>query len=400
MDFKGLLDDETLARIDQDAGLQQALALMAASGPSLMPTNLGSILLQGNQARDESRQRGLQGAMQRQQLLDQRRQQEQMRNIAGMFSPGNAQAALAGGGGPTLANAQRMGQPMGPEQAQRALLAAIETGDPKIIEYARSLKDTLMPKQEALFDKIDPSKFEADSLRRFSQTQDYGDLVAKADEPEAIRTLRTLQQNPELFNVKRQLAEAGASRVSVGGGDNAFAKKGAELMASAFNDIAVQGRTASRSLGQISQLETLAGKTGGGIVPAAKAVAGNLGIPVEGLDDVQAFSAVVNQLVPQQRPPGSGTMSDADLALFKQSLPRLINQPGGNAKIIGTMKKIAEYDRTMGKIASDALTGQISREQADMLMQRVPNPLAEFSAGGSAKPKASEAELLQKYGIK
>lgn len=148
MDFKGLLDDETLARIDKDAGLQQALALMAASGPSLMPQNLGSILLQGNQARDESRQRGLQGAMQRQQLLDQRRQQEQMRNIAGMFSPGNAQAALSAGGGPTVANAQRMGQPMGPEQAQRALLAAIETGDPKIIEYARSLKDTLMPKRD------------------------------------------------------------------------------------------------------------------------------------------------------------------------------------------------------------------------------------------------------------
>lgn len=145
MDFKGLLDDETLARIDRDAGLQQALALMAASGPSLMPQNLGAILLQGNQARDESRQQGLKGALQRQELMQQRRQQEQMRNIAGMFSPTNAQAALAGGGGPTVANAQRMGQPIGPEQAQRALLAAIETGDPKIIEYARSLKETLMP---------------------------------------------------------------------------------------------------------------------------------------------------------------------------------------------------------------------------------------------------------------
>lgn len=145
MDFKGLLDDETLARIDKDAGLQQALALMAASGPSLMPTNLGSILLQGNQARDESRQAGLKNAMQRQELLQQRQRQQQMKDIAGMFSPVNAQAALAGGGGPTVANAARMNQPMGPEQAQRALLAAIETGDPKIIEYARSLKETLMP---------------------------------------------------------------------------------------------------------------------------------------------------------------------------------------------------------------------------------------------------------------
>lgn len=219
MDFKGLLDDETLARIDKDAGLQQALALMAASGPSLMPTNLGSILLQGNQVRDQSRQQGLQGAMQRQELLQQRQRQQQMKDIAGMFSPGNAQAALASGGSPTVANAQRMGQPMGPEQAQRALLAAIETGDPKIIEYARSLKDTLMPKQEALFDKIDPSKFEPDSLRRFSQTQDYGDLVAKADEPEAIRTLRLLQQNPDLYNAQVNLKRAGATVIGGFGND-------------------------------------------------------------------------------------------------------------------------------------------------------------------------------------
>ena len=72
MDYKGLLDDETLARIDKDAGLQQALALMAASGPSLMPQNFGKILLQGNQVRDELRQQGLQSAMQRQELLQQR----------------------------------------------------------------------------------------------------------------------------------------------------------------------------------------------------------------------------------------------------------------------------------------------------------------------------------------
>lgn len=387
MDFKGLLDDETLARIDQDAGLQQALALMAASGPSLMPQNLGSILLQGNQARDESRQKGLQGAMQRQQLLDQRRQQEQMRNIAGMFSPGNAQAALAGGGGPTIANAQRMGQPMGPEQAQRALLAAIETGDPKIIEYARILKDTLIPKQEALFDKIDPSKFEADSLRRFAQTQDYGDLVAKADEPEAIKTLRILQQNPDLYNAQVNLKRAGATNVSYGGkGDNAFAVEGAKIFAKDFGEIATQGRQASRTLGQINQLDSLLSKTGGGLGAQSKAIAGNLGVNVEGLDDVQAATAIINQLVPQQRPPGSGTMSDADLALFKQSLPRLINQPGGNKKIIQTMRGIAEYDRKMGAIASDALTGRISREEADRKMMELPNPLAGFSNQGADDP--------------
>lgn len=148
MDFKGLLDDETLARIDKDAGLQQALALMAASGPSLMPQNLGSILLQGNQVRDQSRQQGLQGAMQRQELLQQRQRQQQLKSLLGMFSPTNAQAALAGGGGPTIANAQRIGQPVTPERAQQILMLATETGDPMLIEEVRKAKETLMPSFE------------------------------------------------------------------------------------------------------------------------------------------------------------------------------------------------------------------------------------------------------------
>lgn len=115
MDFKGLLDDETLARIDKDAGLQQALALMAASGPSLTPTNLGSILLQGNQARDESRQVGLKNAMQRQELMQQRQIQDQRKQLFEGIrgAPTPAQLALAGGGGPTMANAQKMGDAQG-----------------------------------------------------------------------------------------------------------------------------------------------------------------------------------------------------------------------------------------------------------------------------------------------
>ncbi len=387
MDFKGLLDDETLARIDKDAGLQQALALMAASGPSLMPQNLGSILLQGNQARDESRQAGLKNAMQRQQLLDQRRQQEQDKNILGMISPASAQQELAGGGGPTVANAEKLGQQPDKNRYLQAYTAALSGNRLDLAREIKNAMDVQFPKQEALFDKIDPSKFEADSLRRFSQTQDYGDLVAKADEPEAIRTLRILQQNPDLYNAQVNLKRAGATNVNVGGkGDNAFALEGAKILAKDFGEIANQGRQAQRSLGQINQLDSLLSKTGGGAGTQLKAFAGNFGIDVEGLDDVQAATAIVNQLVPLQRPVGSGTMSDADLALFKQSLPRLINQPGGNKKIIQTMRGIAEYDRQMGIIASDALTGRISREEADRKMMQLPNPLAGFSNQGADDP--------------
>lgn len=147
MDFKGLLDDETLARIDQDAGLQQALALMAASGPSLMPTNLGSILLQGNQVRDESRQVGLKNAMQRQQLLDQRRQQEQDKNILGMISPASAQQALAGGGGPTVANAEKLGQQPDKNRYLQAYAAALGANRFDLAREIKTAMDVQFPKQ-------------------------------------------------------------------------------------------------------------------------------------------------------------------------------------------------------------------------------------------------------------
>lgn len=402
MDFKGLLDDEVLAGIDRDAGLQQALALIAASGPSASPSNLGQILLQGGQVGQQARQQGLESAMQRQKLLDAQKQKAQRQQILGGLT-GGVQQALVGGGGPTVANAEKMQGGMSKDRYMQAFNAAISIGDVELAKQIKEAMEVQFPKQESLFDKVDVSKFTPDSVRMFSQSGNYADLVAKPDEPEAIKTLRILQQNPDLYNAQVNLKRAGAANTNVNiGGDNAFAKKGAELTATAFNDMAVQGRQANRTLAQISQLESLSAKTGGGIVPAAKAFAGNLGINVEGLDDVQAFSALINQLVPQQRPPGSGTMSDADLALFKQSLPRLINQPGGNQKIISTMRAIAEYDRKIGQIAADALNNKITRAEADMLMQRVPNPLAEFSAGGGGGEGSgrSEQDLLNKYGIK
>ena len=68
-------------------------------------------------------------------------------------------------------------------------------------------------------------------------------------------------------------------------------------------------------------------------------------------------------------------MSDADLALFRKSLPRLINQPGGNQKIIDTLVGVAQYDQQIGQIAQQALDGIISPQEAARRINSVPNPL-------------------------
>ena len=65
---------------------------------------------------------------------------------------------------------------------------------------------------------------------------------------------------------------------------------------------------------------------------------------------------MISQLVPAQRPPGSGVISDADLALYKASLPQIQALPGGNKLIVQNMKTILEHNRKVGQIASRALT--------------------------------------------
>jgi hypothetical protein len=110
-----------------------------------------------------------------------------------------------------------------------------------------------------------------------------------------------------------------------------------------------------------------------------KALAGNFGIPSEGLDDIQAAEALISQLVPGQRAPGSGTMSDADLALYKASLPAISKQAGGNQKIIETAMAINTYYEKHAAIDRQLALGNITVEKAWEQKQAIPNPLAGYT---------------------
>jgi hypothetical protein len=170
------------------------------------------------------------------------------------------------------------------------------------------------------------------------------------------------------------------------GGDDKFAEKFAELDAKSLATISESGTAAQRNLGRIDQLEKLLQTTPSGLAGAAKLRAGEWGINTEGLDDLQAAQALINSLVPEQRQPGSGPMSDADLELFKQSLPRIINQPGGNQLIIGTMRAIAQYDAEGAKIVQDLRANKIDRAQAFEMMLNRADPMAAFRSGLGAAP--------------
>ena len=104
-------------------------------------------------------------------------------------------------------------------------------------------------------------------------------------------------------------------------------------------------------------------------------------------------------------------MSDADLELFKQSLPRIINQPGGNQLIINTMRAIAQYDAEGAAIVQALRSGEFgtgpqARARAFEMLQNRVNPLASFSApaqgesGALGQGSASPSNPAQNGGRK
>ena len=176
-----------------------------------------------------------------------------------------------------------------------------------------------------------------------------------------------------------QIGDSGTNvTVNTGEGDKFYEnldKKNAEMF-SALSEEGVRGRG---KLAQINRLQGLLSAAPQGGLAALKQAAGEYGINTEGLSDIQSAQALINELVPQQRQPGSGPMSDADLALFKQSLPRIINQPGGNETIVNTMRGITEYQVRMGEIADAVADRTMKPQEAREAIRNLKNPLEDYT---------------------
>jgi flagellar protein FlgJ len=180
----------------------------------------------------------------------------------------------------------------------------------------------------------------------------------------------------EFITMKKPPA-AVATAIS-GGRPDTFDEEVKKGLAKEFSEIRKSGIAAQRSAQDVNRLETLLSKVDTGGAAAFKQAAGNFGIKTEGLDDIQAAQAIINKLVPAQRPAGSGPMSDADLELFKQSMPRIINQPGGNKLIIDGMKRINQYLIEEGKIAAEVTSKKITPEEGTARIFALGNPIQDF----------------------
>lgn len=172
--------------------------------------------------------------------------------------------------------------------------------------------------------------------------------------------------------LEEAMKKSGGITIEGDKGVDEFAKMDAKNLSEVFQ----AGATAQSSLAKIERLADLLSRTPTGGAANIKVIAGDFGIETEGLDDLQAARALINQLVPAQRPAGSGPMSDADLELFKQSLPRIINTPRGNEVILETMRGIARYDAMGAKIVQDYRAGKIDKNTAFQMLLDRPDPFA------------------------
>jgi hypothetical protein len=298
-----------------------------------------------------------------------------------------------GGAGETLMPAQQMiDQRIQGRQAEEQRLAQME--------QMQAFRATLPPEQQALYDR-NPQGFVDQMTRaefREPNYQVFGENIFRTDrgleevgqvplgDPDAIRTLRMLQENPDLMAADAARRRAGAAQTNVnvdtGRRETPDQMVRGPMLAATGTRAAQQvttGLSASRNLVRIGRLEELLADTPQGAEGAIVQIAGNFGIPLtEGASDVQAAAALINSMVPEQRPPGAGPMSDADLELFKQSVPRIINQPGGNRLIIETMRGVANYDIQLGEIARAFEAGQIDLPEYNRRISELNNPIDLF----------------------
>lgn len=165
------------------------------------------------------------------------------------------------------------------------------------------------------------------------------------------------------------------------------------------------GQAAQRNQAQVQLLGSLLEQTDTGIAAGLASRANALGLGDFRGDAAAAAEAIISQLVPAQRPAGAGTISDADLALYKASLPSIAASPGGNKLIIQSMLALLEHDIKVGQIAQQALDQTISPAEAYNQMASLPNPFASvrpfFGAKTKTQPTTREDALkvLEEEGV-
>jgi hypothetical protein len=167
--------------------------------------------------------------------------------------------------------------------------------------------------------------------------------------------------------------------------ENKFASEAASAQVKRLTGLVEAGDTARGFRQQMDILREHSGAIGTqGALATFKAAAGPianaLGIDVAGLDDIQAFTSVIQKMAPTMRAPGSGATSDLEFKGFLAALPNMAGTVEGRTMIIDQLSAISKDAEQRAEVASAVLHGEIDRKQADKILRELPDMMSHYKA--------------------
>jgi hypothetical protein len=164
------------------------------------------------------------------------------------------------------------------------------------------------------------------------------------------------------------------------GGNKKFAEEAAKASAQGYSENVKDARNAMVQSGDLQRLKELSAVIGtqGKTAEIAKALgpyATAVGVKIDNLSDIEAFTSVISKVAPTLRVPGSGAQSDFELKGFMQSLPALAQTAQGRALIVDQLDAMNNYKMAVGDISNRALLGEIDRRTAEAEIKALGNPL-------------------------
>jgi hypothetical protein len=392
-----------------------------------------------NQSKEQAQRRQMQDMQmqaQRMQLEQAQREQAQRERaeaaIRNQFAPMSPLGALQGGGGPTQANANRIGQI--PQFDPRRLLAEGGVG---ALTQGLSINSALNPKPEG------PIKIGEND--RLLDPTTYRELVSPVQKPQGpiklgendrlvepgtFRELVSPVQKPQVIDYNKPFlpdgtpnkayqdysltrADRGATRVNVEGSKNIINQENEQSKnyGKWFGDLRGQiqqdGFTAPAKLTKLARMEQLLdGIDSGKLAPLgmdAAGVAKSLGLNVDSkLGNKQAAEALAVEMALAMKPPGSGTLSDKDFDNFMATVPNLAKTAEGRKQITLTLRAKAQRDIEIAKMArayAKKNKGVLDDEFLDQVAGFVAeNPIfSSPAAGNSGGRNTAVDEALKLY---
>lgn len=353
-------------------------------------------------------------------LADQRRlemEQIQRRNayLAGGSAP-SASQALSAGGGPTVANAQSMGQPrytfagllqagFSPDEAQKI----ISGGGPQL-------------------NNIDAKDYTQDSLAKFLQTRNPADLVAVrkrevangvAYDPYSVAPgtvfndvnqpfLRdqngNIVPNTPYQRFQLQKAAAGAARtnVSVDAAPKAF---WGDFGKSASDQLFKEREAAQAAASTLQGLDEIRKAAAGGAfqgagadmkLGAARALRSlGMNISPNEVANSEQFNAIAGQFVLNHIKQLGANPSNADREFIEKTVPRLSTDP---AALPGLLNYMESKARGQVESYNNKIRGVQQQPGAQFLPYSLEVPIPQPQRRGAQSAPGDISDLLNKYG--